>query len=204
MNNYTNLTAQVCVPPAMQAILNSPDNQVQAFLAAGHVCAVMGYWEYPPIAARYHVPISVTGFEPVDLLNGITGVVSQLESGKAEVENTYERAVTYEGNRPAQDTIKRVYINCDRKWRGIGIIPDSGWKLGPEFASFDAEQRFDIQNIQAEEAPLCIAGEILQGKKKPFSCPAFGNLCTPEHPLGAPMVSAEGACAAYYLYKRQD
>jgi hydrogenase expression/formation protein HypD len=204
LKNYSLLSAHVCVPPAMRAILASPENRVQGFLAAGHVCAVMGYWEYLPIAQEFSVPIAVTGFEPVDLLRGILQAVNQLEEGRSEVENAYERAVTQAGNRPAQAVIRQVFKTCDRKWRGIGVIPASGWCLRDEFSDFDAERRFDVQTIQPQESPLCIAGQVLQGLKKPPACPAFGNPCTPQNPLGAPMVSAEGACAAYYLYKKEQ
>ncbi len=201
VGNYSILVSHVRVPPAMHAILGSPHNRVQGFLAAGHVCAVMGYWEYPPIAEQYQTPISVTGFEPLDIAQGILTAVKMLEEGRiAEVENAYARAVTFEGNKPAQKVIEQVFEECDRKWRGIGTIPQSGWRLRPEFAQFDAEMRFDVGEIQPEESPLCIAGEILQGLKKPHQCEAFGTQCTPEHPLGATMVSTEGACAAYYRY----
>lgn len=202
LDNFSVLVSHVCVPPAMHAILGSPDNRVQGFLAAGHVCAVMGYWEYPPIAERYQAPIVVTGFEPVDILKGIVMTVRQLEEGRAEAENAYSRAVTFEGNRPAQAVINRVFEPCDRKWRGIGTIPKSGWCLRSEFVKFDAERRFQVEHIQSEESPLCIAGLILQGLKKPDECPAFGRECIPERPLGATMVSNEGACAAYYRYRR--
>jgi len=201
--NYSVLVSHVCVPPAMHAILGSPDNRVQGFLAAGHVCAVMGYWEYPPIAEQYHVPIVVTGFEPVDILQGILAAVRQLEAGQAEAENAYPRAVSFEGNRPAQAVIDQVFQPVDRKWRGIGLIPMSGWGLRPAFANFDAESRFQVEDIQPEESPLCISGLILQGIRKPDQCPAFGRQCTPDHPLGATMVSNEGACAAYYRYRHQ-
>ena len=200
ITNYSILVSHVRVPPAMHAILNSPDNRVQGFLAAGHVCAVMGYWEYPAIAEKYHVPIVVTGFEPLDILNGILLATRQLEQGKAEAANAYTRVVTFEGNRPAQAVINQVFQECDRKWRGIGTIPASGWRLRPEFAEFDAEQRFEVKTIQPDESPVCISGQILQGLKKPPQCPAFGTLCMPEHPLGATMVSSEGACSAYYRY----
>jgi hydrogenase expression/formation protein HypD len=202
LENFSVLVSHVCVPPAMHAILGSPHNRVQGFLAAGHVCAVMGYWEYPPIAEQYQVPIVVTGFEPLDIAQGILGVTRLLEAGKPVVENAYKRAVTLEGNRPAQDLIHRVFESCDRKWRGVGMIPDSGWRLREEFISFDAEKRFQVEEITPEESPLCIAGEILQGLKKPVDCTAFGVECTPETPLGATMVSSEGACAAYYHYGR--
>lgn len=198
--NFSVLVSHVRVPPAMHAILGSPDNRVQAFLAAGHVCAVMGYWEYPPISQQYHLPIVVTGFEPVDILQGILMSIRQLEGGIYTVENGYSRTVTFEGNRPAQQVINQVFENCDRKWRGIGVIPDSGWRLRPEYAAFDAERRFDVGHIQPSESSVCIAGSILQGLRKPRECPAFGNPCTPENPLGATMVSSEGACAAYYKY----
>jgi hydrogenase expression/formation protein HypD len=162
----------------------------------------MGYWEYPPIAERYHVPIVVTGFEPLDIVRGILTAVRQLEAGQAEAQNAYKRAVTFEGNKPAQAVINQVFELRDRKWRGIGQIPMSGWGLRPEFAAFDAEKRFDVEQIQSEESPLCIAGLILQGLKKPDECPAFAIQCTPQNPLGATMVSAEGACAADYRYRR--
>ena len=202
IKNYSVLVSQVCVPPAMHAILGTPSCRVQGFLAAGHVCTVMGYWEYLPIAEKYHVPIVVTGFEPLDLVQGIFMCVQQLENGSAVVENAYTRAVTLKGNEAAQAIINRVYEPCDRNWRGIGTIPMSGWQLRPEWAEFDAEKRFQIHHIQTQESPLCIAGLILQGLKKPFECPAFGTTCTPQNPLGATMVSSEGACAAYYQYGR--
>jgi hydrogenase expression/formation protein HypD len=204
LHNFSLLVSHVCVPPAMHAILSSPTNRVQGFLLAGHVCAVMGYWEYPPLAKKYGVPMAVTGFEPLDIAQGILMVVHALEDGRAEVENAYPRAVTFEGNQPAQKMIGKVFMPCDRKWRGIGMIPLSGWCLRPEFAEFNAEKRFDVDAIQSEESPLCIAGQILQGLKKPHDCAAFGAPCTPEHPLGATMVSAEGACAAYYKYGRVE
>jgi hydrogenase expression/formation protein HypD len=200
LSNYSILVSQVCVPPAMHAILGSPDNRVQGFLAAGHVCAVMGYKEYEPIAAQYHVPIVVTGFEPLDLAQGILMTVEQLEAGKSEVGNAYTRVVTREGNRPAQALLKKVFEPVDRNWRGIGMIPMSGLGLRAEYADFDAEKRFCLGDIKTEESPLCIAGLVLQGVKKPLDCPAFGKECTPTSPLGAPMVSAEGACAAYFRY----
>ncbi len=201
VKNYSMLVSHVRVPPAMRAILSSPYNQVQAFLAAGHVCAVMGYWEYPPIAEEFKIPIVVTGFEPVDLVEGILKTIKQLEAHRHEVENAYGRAVTMEGNKPAQDLINKVFVECDRKWRGIGTIPMSGWRLRDEYTEFDAEKRFAVENIQTKESPLCISGLVLQGRKKPNECPAFGKECTPEHPLGATMVSSEGACAAYYRYR---
>ena len=200
--NFSVLVSHVCVPPAMDAILGSKANRVQAFLAAGHVCAVMGYHKYPRIAEQYKVPVVVTGFEPVDLLVGVLAAVKQLEAGKAEVENAYERAVTFEGNQPAQKVMNTVFQPVDRKWRGIGMIPLSGLGLRPDFEEFDAEKKFSVGEIVTQESPLCIAGEILQGLKKPPQCPAYGKQCTPQNPLGAPMVSGEGACAAYYRYHR--
>jgi len=200
--NYSILVSQVRVPPALHAILGSAHNRVQGFLLAGHVCAVMGYWEYPPIAARYGIPMAVTGFEPLDIVQGILQTVQMLEKGDVEVQNAYARLVTQSGNQPAQDVINRVFAECDRNWRGIGLIANSGWRLQPQFAAFDAELRFNVQDIQPQESALCISGLILQGLRKPLECPAFGVQCTPETPLGATMVSAEGACAAYYRYKR--
>ena len=204
LENYSILVSHVCVPPAIRAILGSPHNRVQGFLAAGHVCAVMGYWEYLPLAEEYQIPITVTGFEPLDIARGILSTLEMLESGQVAVKNAYKRLVTQEGNTSAQKIIAQVFEECDRKWRGIGTIPKSGWRLRPEFAQFNAEEKFDLQDIQTEESPLCIAGEILQGLKKPRQCPAFGKECTPEHPLGATMVSDEGACAAYYNYRVVD
>jgi len=202
LTNYSILVSHVRVPPATHAILGSPDNRVQGFLLAGHVCAVMGYWEYPSIAEQYGIPMSVTGFEPLDIVQGILANVQQLEAGKRDVVNAYPRAVTFDGNKVAQKTIEKVFVECDRKWRGIGMIPTSGWELRPEYDGFNAEKRFDVGEITTEESPLCIAGEILRGLKKPNDCVAFGNECNPEHPLGATMVSTEGACAAYYRYGR--
>lgn len=204
LTNYFILSAHVRVPPAINAILASPDNRVQGFLAAGHVCAVMGYWEYINLAEKYHTPIVVTGFEPLDILSGILMTVHQLEKSQHEVQNAYPRAVTKEGNIPAQKIIAQVFIECDRNWRGIGTIPLSGWKLRPEFEEFDAEIRFPIAQISTQESTLCIAGQILQGVKKPFNCSAFATLCTPQTPLGATMVSSEGACAAYYHYRSRE
>jgi len=199
--NFSMLVSHVRVPPAIDAILSSPANRVQAFLAAGHVCTVMGYEEYEPLAEKYRTPIVVTGFEPVDLLAGLLGAVRQLEAGRHAVENAYARVVQREGNPAAKDAIARAFTGCDRAWRGIGVIPDSGWRLRDELAAFDAEKRFDVGHLHPEESPLCIAGEVLQGVKTPPECPAFGKQCTPQSPLGAPMVSAEGACAAYYRYR---
>jgi hydrogenase expression/formation protein HypD len=202
LRNFSLLVSQVRVPPAITAILGSPTNRVQAFLAAGHVCTVMGYWEYEPLAARYRVPIVVTGFEPLDIVNGVLGAVRQLETGRAEVENAYQRVVARQGNQPAQKLIAQVFEGTDRQWRGIGMIPASGWKLRDEYRDFDAEVRFDVGGIQVQESQVCISGLVLQGVKKPHECPAFGRECTPAHPLGATMVSSEGACAAYYQYGR--
>ncbi|MFZ3070893.1 MAG: hydrogenase formation protein HypD [Anaerolineaceae bacterium] len=202
IRNFSILPANVLVPPAMHAILNSPDNRVNAFLAAGHVCAVMGYWEYEPIASRYHTPIVVTGFEPVDLVNGILMTVRQLEQGRSEVENAYGRAVTRAGNLTAQAMIKQVFEPVDRQWRGIGLIPQSGLGLTPAYRQFDALERFPLDRTPLFESPLCIAGKVLRGIASPHDCPAFGKECTPALPLGAPMVSSEGACAAYYRYQR--
>jgi hydrogenase expression/formation protein HypD len=202
IGNYSILVSHVTVPPAMLGILASPSNRVQAFLGPGHVCAVMGWQEYEPIAARYRVPIVVTGFEPLDLLEGVLMVARQLEQGRAEVENQYSRAVLRDGNVEARRMIFRVFEPCDRAWRGIGSIPGSGYRLREEFAEFDAARRFDLTGIVSRESETCIAGLVLQGSKKPSDCPAFGKECTPQTPLGATMVSAEGACAAYYNYGR--
>ena len=202
LKNFSILCSHVLVPPAMEALLSSPSNMVQAFLAAGHVCTVMGFEEYIPLAARHKVPIVVTGFEPVDILQGISMAVKQLEEKRFVVENQYSRSVRREGNVPAQKLIFEIFEVTNRKWRGIGEIPMSGYKLKRELSDFDAETLFDVGGIQAEESPLCIAGTVLQGLKKPRDCPAFGKECNPEHPLGAPMVSSEGACAAYYHYSR--
>ncbi|MCC6148014.1 MAG: hydrogenase formation protein HypD [Anaerolineaceae bacterium] len=202
LKNFSVLVSQVCVPPAMHAILSSPLNRVQGFLAAGHVSTVMGYWEYPPITEQYKIPIVVTGFEPLDLMQGILLTVRQLEKGTHEVQNAYPRAVTYEGNKAAQAILQKVYESCDRNWRGIGKIPMSGWKLRDAYRDFDAEKRFKVSDIKTKESEICISGLILQGLKKPPECPAFGMLCTPQNPLGATMVSSEGACAAYYRYGR--
>lgn len=200
--NFSMLISHVLVPPAIQGLLQSPTNRVQAFLAAGHVCAVMGYHEYLPLSEEFGIPIVITGFEPLDIVRGIYMAVEQLENGRAQVENAYGRAVTQQGNRPAQDAILKVFQVVDRKWRGIGTIPQSGLGLRPEFSRFDAAVRFKTGTHTVHESPLCHAGEVLQGLLKPFQCPAFGSECTPRRPLGAPMVSAEGACAAYYNYGR--
>ncbi len=200
VNNFSILCSHVLVPPAMEALLSSPTNRIQGFLAAGHVCTVMGYNEYFPIAEKYRVPIVVTGFEPVDLLQGIYMTVRQLEASQTEVQNQYTRSVKRDGNVAAQELIRTVFETGDRAWRGIGVIPMSGYHLRKEFAAHDAENVFAIGGITTQESPLCIAGSILQGLKRPHECPAFGKQCTPEHPLGAPMVSSEGACAAYYHF----
>lgn len=203
IENFAMLVSHVTVPAAITALMESPDIEVDGFLAAGHVCTVMGYWEYEPLAEKYKVPIVVTGFEPVDIMHGIIKCVTQLENSTHFVENAYARSVTREGNLPAQSVIERVFEICDRPWRGIGIIPQSGYRLRPEFAAFDAELRFpEIQTIETKESTLCISGLVLQGRKKPHECPAFGKECTPQSPLGATMVSSEGACAAYYRYGR--
>lgn len=200
--NFSMLVSHVLVPPAIEAVLNSPGNRVQAFLAAGHVCTVMGWSEYPPIAGRYRVPIVVTGFEPLDLLDGIRRAVLQLEAGEARVENAYARAVGPEGNPAARQMLDEVFEVTDRGWRGIGVIPRSGWKLRPAYRDFDAEVRFEVTDIRTQENPTCLSGAVLQGQIKPHECPAFGKACTPRTPLGATMVSNEGACAAYYNYGR--
>jgi hydrogenase expression/formation protein HypD len=201
--NFSILVSHVLVPPALEAILAAPSCRVQGFLAAGHVCSVMGYDEYFPIAARHHVPIVVTGFEPLDLLQGIYLCVKQLEEGRAVVENQYARVVTQAGNRPAQALVAEVFEVVPRAWRGIGEIPRSGLGLRAQYSAHDAEQRFDTSEVGARPEPAeCIAGLILQGLKKPHECVAFGGRCTPEHPLGATMVSSEGACAAYYRHRR--
>lgn len=201
LRNFSLLVSHVLVPPAMEAILSSLSNRVQGFLAAGHVCTVMGFTEYEPLAAKYRVPMVVTGFEPLDILQGIQLCVAQLESGRAEVENPYARSVRREGNRPAQALMGEVFQVVDRKWRGIGKIPRSGLGLTDAYASYDAERRFGVAGCEVEESGECMSGQILQGVKKPPECPAFGTRCTPDHPLGATMVSGEGACAAYYRYR---
>ena len=202
LKNFSVLVSHVLVPPAIEAIMSSPGNQVQAFLAAGHVCSVMGYWEYPRLTEKYKIPIVVTGFEPLDLLDGIRRAVIQLEAGRHEVENAYARIVRFEGNIPAQELLAEVFEVTDRAWRGIGVIPKSGWRLSAEYRDFDAEERFHITGIHTEESKLCRSGDVLRGLIKPAECGAFGKECTPRHPLGATMVSSEGACAAYYNYGR--
>ena len=201
VKNFSLLVSHVLVPPAMRAILGAPDNLVQGFLAAGHVCTIMGTAEYGPIAQQYRVPICVTGFEPVDVLEGILRCVRQLEAGRADVENAYTRVVRPEGNRAAQEIVAQAFCVVDRAWRGLGEVPASGWGLRPEFAAYDAPHKFGLAAAAPTEAGECISGEIMRGVKKPLACPAFGTRCTPEHPLGAPMVSSEGACAAYYRYR---
>jgi hydrogenase expression/formation protein HypD len=202
LSNVSLLVSHVLVPPAIEAILSSPENRVQGFLGPGHVCAVVGYNEYEPLAARFHVPIVITGFEPLDILEGIRMVVEQLEVGRAEVENQYSRVLRRQGNLAAQQLVMKVFEVGDRKWRGVGEIPGSGYRLRDEFTAFDGERIFDVGAIDTKEPSICISGQILQGIKKPHDCPAFGTLCTPQRPLGATMVSAEGACAAYYAYGR--
>jgi hydrogenase expression/formation protein HypD len=202
VSNFSMLVSHVLVPPAIAAILQAPGNRVQAFLGPGHVCAVMGYREYEALSEHYRVPIVITGFEPVDLLEGIRMAVQQLEEGRAEVENQYARAVTRDGNRPARDIVFEVFEVGDRKWRGVGTIPKSGYKIRWEYREHDAGKLFEVEEIQTAESELCISGLILRGLKKPKDCPAFGRQCTPQSPLGATMVSAEGACAAYYQYGR--
>jgi len=203
IKNFAMLVSHVTVPPAISALLESPDVRVDGFLAAGHVCTIMGYWEYEPLVKKYKVPVVVTGFEPVDIVHGVLMCVKQLEEGRAEVENAYARSVRREGNEPAQAIINEVFEPCDRPWRGIGVIPQSGYKFREAYTYYDAEQRFpDIQTIATKESSLCISGQVLQGLKKPNQCPAFGKECTPQMPLGATMVSSEGACAAYYRYAR--
>lgn len=205
VKNFSILCSHVLVPPAIEAVLAAPDNRVQGFLAAGHVCAIMGWEEYIPIARRFRVPIVVTGFEPVDILQGVLLCTRQLEQGRAEVENQYARWVRREGNTAAQAIIREVFRVVPREWRGIGGIPRSGFGVSEAYADFDAERRFGLQEEHEPAADSgCISGHILQGRKKPEECPHFGTLCTPEHPLGATMVSDEGACAAYHRYRRME
>ncbi|MDB5334311.1 MAG: hydrogenase expression/formation protein HypD [Phycisphaerales bacterium] len=202
LKNFSVLVSHVTVPPSMTAILQSPGNRVQGFLGPGHVCTVMGFEEYEPIARRYRVPVVVTGFEPVDMLEGVLMTVRQLEAGTATVENQYARAVRREGNAQSKKLIEDVFEICDRKWRGVGIIPKSGYKLRYEYRDHDAERLYEVADIQANESTVCISGQILRGLKKPHDCTAFGKTCTPQTPLGATMVSSEGACAAYHAYGR--
>lgn len=201
VKNFSLLVSHVIVPPAMEAILSSPNNRVQGFLAAGHVCTIMGYAEYEPLAEKYRVPIVVTGFEPLDILHGVLLCVKQLEEGRAEVENQYVRSVRRQGNEPALRILREVFRVVHRQWRGVGEIPRSGLGLREAYADCDAERRFDVAGITVHESPECLSGLILQGIRKPYECPAFGARCTPERPLGATMVSSEGACAAYYRYR---
>ncbi len=200
--NFSVLVSHALVPPAISAVLETPDNRVQAFLGPGHVCTVVGYAEYEPLVERYRVPVVVTGFEPVDMLEGILMTVEQLEAGEARLANQYRRIVTREGNAASRALINEVWEVCDRKWRGVGVIPASGWRLRPPYQQFDAERRFEVGTIDPSESSVCISGQVLCGQKKPHDCPAFGTACTPDTPLGATMVSSEGACAAYFLYGR--
>ncbi len=202
LTNFSMLVSHVLVPPAIEAIMSSPANRVQGFLAAGHVCSVMGYWQYEPLVEKYNVPIVVTGFEPLDVLEGIRRTVIQLEAGRAKIENAYSRAVHREGNGPAQKILTDVFEVTNRSWRGIGEIPHSGWSLKSVYRDYDAAVKFAVTNIHTEESSVCRSGEVLQGLIKPNECPAFGKECTPRKPLGATMVSSEGACAAYYQYGR--
>src|SRR5262249_45949210 len=202
LKNFAVLVSHVLVPPAIKAILGAPPNRVQGFLGAGHVCTVMGYEEYEPLAERFGVPIVITGFEPLDLLEGIYRCVRMLEAGRRGVENQYARAVQRAANAPALRLIRDVFEVTDRKWRGIGTIPQSGYRLTARYADFDAAERFAVESLRVAESDVCISGLVLRGLKKPHQCPAFGNTCTPENPLGATMVSSEGACAAYYHYGR--
>jgi hydrogenase expression/formation protein HypD len=204
LTNFSLLVSHVRVPPAVEAIMTAPECRVQGFLAAGHVCSVMGMAEYPELAERFRVPMVVTGFEPLDILEGIRRAVRQLERGEHRAENAYPRAVREEGNPAAVRMIEEVFEVTDRSWRGIGPIPASGWRLTDAFRAYDAEHRFDVGGIRTEEPAECRAGEVLQGLIKPTECGAFGTTCTPRTPLGATMVSSEGACAAYYLYRRMN
>jgi hydrogenase expression/formation protein HypD len=202
LTNFSVLVSHVLVPPVIAAVLQSPDNRVQAFLGPGHVCTVMGTGEYEPLVRRFKVPIVITGFEPLDLLEGVLRTVQQLEAGRAELDNQYARAVRPEGNPASRKLIEDVFEICDRKWRGVGNIPQSGYKLRDDYRDFDAERLFEVDTIQTQESTVCISGQVLKGVKKPHDCPAFGKECTPQSPLGATMVSSEGACAAYYAYGR--
>ncbi|MEU4708399.1 hydrogenase formation protein HypD [Nocardia salmonicida] len=204
IENFSLLVSHVLVPPAIAAIMESPKCRVQGFLAAGHVCSVMGTEEYPPLADRYGVPMVVTGFEPLDILEGIRRTVTQLENGRHQLENAYPRAVRAEGNLAAKTMLTDVFEVTDRAWRGIGVIPDSGWRLSQRYRAYDAEHRFAVTDLHTAESSICRSGEVLQGLIKPHECAAFGKQCTPRNPLGATMVSSEGACAAYYLYRRLD
>jgi len=203
IKNYSMLVSQVRVPPAIKMLLESPHNRIQAVLAAGHVCTVMGFREYLPISEKYNIPIVVTGFESLDILLGITQAVDLLQQSKVSVENAYSRVVNIAGNQTAITTINQVFEECDQNWRGIGLIPGSGWKLNRKYSRFDAQLRFGVSGIRSKESEVCIAGLVLQGIKKPFECPVFGSQCTPTNPLGATMVSSEGACSAYYQYRQE-
>lgn len=204
LRNLFVLVSHVLVPPAIEAILSSPQNKVQGFLAAGHVCTIMGTQEYQYLVEKYRVPIVVTGFEPLDILQGLYMCIKQLEEGLVQVENQYSRSVLEHGNASAQEMIAEVFQVLPRKWRGMGEIAHSGWGLSEKYRAFDAESHFGLENIQVNEPPDCISGQVLQGLKKPYECLAFGKRCTPDHPLGATMVSSEGACAAYYKYRREE
>lgn len=204
LKNFSLLVCHVRVPPAMEALLNSPGNKIQGFLGAGHVCSIMGYREYLPISARYRIPIIITGFEPVDILQGLYLCIKQLETGRFKVENEYSRVVKEQGNLPAQQLMQNVFDIVDRSWRGLGTIAASGLALKAEFSDWDAEQRFSVAGIGPKESAVCRSGEVLQGFIKPTQCAEFGTRCTPEHPLGTTMVSSEGACAAYFRYRRHN
>jgi hydrogenase expression/formation protein HypD len=203
LTNFSMLLSHVLVPPAIASILQAPGNRVQGFLGPGHVCAIMGFAEYEALAAHYGVPIVVSGFEPVDLLQGILLAVGQLEAGRADVENQYARTVGPDGNRAARAIMREVFEVVDRKWRGVGAIPKSGYRIRHEYRAYDADVKFAVGDIAIAESPLCISGLVLRGLKRPCDCPAFGRECTPESPLGATMVSSEGACAAYHQYGRR-
>ena len=200
--NFSMLVSHVLVPPAIRLILASSSNRVQGFIAPGHVCSVMGFQEYEALSAEFRVPMVVGGFEPVDLLESVAMLVDQLEDGRAELENQYSRSVTRAGSATAHRMMEEVFEVTDRQWRGIGPIAASGYRLRNAYAAFDAERVFGAGDICVEEPPECIAALVMQGLKKPLDCPAFGTRCTPDRPLGAPMVSSEGACAAYYAYRR--
>ena len=204
LQNFSMLVSQVLVPPAIRLLLSSPNNIVQGLIAPGHVCTVTGYRQYESLCRDVRVPIVVGGFEPVDLLEAVGMLIAQLEEGRAKVENQYVRSVSAEGNLAAQRLVEAVFEVTDRKWRGIGVIPRSGLRLRPEYAAYDAERVFGVAEVRAEESADCISAAVLQGRKRPTDCPAFASRCTPENPIGAPMVSAEGACAAYYHYRRHS
>ena len=203
LKNFSLLVSQVLVPPAITALMSSPQSAVDAFLAAGHVCTIAGIEEYAPLCSQFGVPIVITGFEPVDILRGVLACIEQLESGRHEVENCYERSVRSEGNEAARDAVRKVFTTVDRQWRGIGTIPQSGLGIREEFASYDAARKLKLEEKNCEDPQQCISGAILQGISKPTECPLFGTTCTPEAPVGATMVSNEGACSAYYKYRHQ-